>query len=77
MLPIMVNTSKVNQGGLDKQEENDILMEELTRGIDLEKICMESEGKPIPTYKKLAGLVNLGKTYFINFGEVTKVHDWA
>ena len=59
------------------KDEHDILREELTRGIDLEKIYRESEGEPIPTYKKLAGLVNLGKTYFINFGEVMKTYDWA
>ena len=59
------------------KDEHDILKEELTRGIDLDKIYQESGGKPIPTYKKLAGLVNLGKTYFINFGEVRKAHDWA
>ena len=59
------------------KDEHDILKEELTKGIDLEKIYQESGGKPIPTYKKLAGLVNLGKTYFINFGEVRKAHDWA
>ena len=58
-------------------KEDEILKEELTRGIDLSMLCVESEGKPIPTYKKIAGLTNLGKTYFINFGEVKKVHEWA
>jgi hypothetical protein len=28
-------------------------------------------------YKKLAGLTNLGRTYFINWSEVKSKNDWA
>ena len=35
------------------------------------------EDKAVKVYGKLAGLTNLGKTFFVNWGEINKAYQYA
>ena len=64
----MENTSNID---LDN-----ILKGELTEGLDIYSEASSGK-KPIPVEKKLAGLLNLGKTFFTNEAELAEKHNWA
>lgn len=48
-------------------------LEEVLKDDFMQEIFVETDdGKAVKTYGKLAGLTNLGKTYFINWNEINK-----
>lgn len=50
----------------------DVLKEDIISGL-----YEEADEKAVKTYGKLAGLTNLGKTFFINWGEINKAYEYA
>ena len=69
------------------RELDEIIKEELIGDIDLYAEAKELPAPkpskppklppPVKTYKKLAGLKNLGKTFFINGSEIKNKDDWV
>lgn len=73
------------------RELDEIIKEELIGDIDLYAEAAELPAPapapepskppklppPVKTYKKLAGLKNLGKTFFINGSEIKNKDDWV
>ena len=43
----------------------------------MQDIQLEAGGSAVKVYGKLAGLTNLGKTYFVNWGEIDKANQYA
>ena len=61
-----------NMTTIDKPLEQ-VLKDDLMQDIYVEA----AGGKAVKTYGKLAGLQNLGKTYFVNWGDISKALDYA
>ena len=61
-------------------ELESILKEELMQDISFDgELYSEKDvsKKPLKVEKKLAGLLNLGKTFFVNEAELAEKHNWA
>lgn len=59
---------------------NEILKEDIMRGICVESLAGPDEGNKdaaVPFYKKLGGLPNLGKTYFYCQDELERYRKWV
>lgn len=52
-------------------------LDTILKDIVVEEVIQEAEGEKLKTYKTLANLTNLGKTYFINWGEIKKADTYA
>lgn len=52
-------------------------LDTILKGIVVEDVIQEAEGEKLKTYMTLANLTNLGKTYFINWGEIKKADTYA
>ena len=52
-----------------------VLKDDLMRDIYLE--ATEQAEQPVKVYSKIAGLPNLGRTFFVNNSEIIEKHTWA
>lgn len=43
----------------------------------MDGIYLEGSDSPVKVYSKIAGLPNLGKTFFVNNSEIIEKHTWA
>ena len=50
--------------------------EQILKDDILQDIVLEADG-PVKTYKKIGGLINLGKTYFVSEKELAKAEQSA
>lgn len=59
------------------KELDNIIKEELTKGIDIFNEDEKIEKKPSKVYPKLAGLTNLGRTFFVSSTEIAEKNKQA
>lgn len=59
------------------KELDNIIKEELTKGIDIFNEDEKNEKKPSKVYPKLAGLINLGRTFFVSSNEISEKNKLA
>ena len=62
---------------MNQKTTMDSTLESVLKDDLMQDISIESDGKAVKVYGKLAGLTNLGKTYFVNWDEINKAYEYA